>query len=123
MHRVIHFELGVRDPERTSGFYRDVFGWKVTRWDGGGQPYYLLTTGPADSPGIDGGMMVHQDAQPRTVNTIAVPSVEEFAKKVVAAGGEVVVPRMAIPGVGWQAYCKDPDGVLFGIHESDEGAM
>jgi hypothetical protein len=29
---------------------------------------------------------------------------------------------MAIPGIGWQAYCKDLDGVLFGIHQADPGA-
>jgi predicted enzyme related to lactoylglutathione lyase len=42
--------------------------------------------------------------------------------KVIAAGGEVVVPRMTIPGIGHQAYCKDPEGNLFGIHQVDPSA-
>jgi predicted enzyme related to lactoylglutathione lyase len=56
------------------------------------------------------------------VNTIGVPSVDEFIKKVEAAGGKVIAPKMPIPGVGWFAYCTDTEGNLFGIMESDEKA-
>ena len=51
------------------------------------------------------------------------PSVDEYVAKVIAAGGELVVPRMTIPGIGHQAYCKDPEGNLFGIHEMESGAQ
>lgn len=34
----------------------------------------------------------------------------------------MVVPRMAIPGVGYQAYCKDTEGMLIGIHQRDSSA-
>ena len=36
--------------------------------------------------------------------------------------GTITVPKMAIPGVGWLAYFKDPDGNAFGIMESDMSA-
>jgi predicted enzyme related to lactoylglutathione lyase len=121
MSRVIHFELGADDPEKLSRFYEEVFGWQVRRWDGP-QAYWLITTGEKGKEGINGGIMRHNDCLPRTVNTIDVESVEEFCEKVKAAGGEVVVPKMAIPGVGYQAYCKDPEGILFGIHERDSSA-
>jgi uncharacterized protein len=26
-----------------------------------------------------------------------------------------VVPKMAVPGTGWLAYCTDPEGNTFGI--------
>jgi predicted enzyme related to lactoylglutathione lyase len=29
---------------------------------------------------------------------------------------------MAIPGVGWQAYVKDPDENIVGLHQPDPGA-
>jgi predicted enzyme related to lactoylglutathione lyase len=29
---------------------------------------------------------------------------------------------MAIPGVGWQAYIKDPDDNILGLHQADAGA-
>ena len=65
MNRVIHFEFGAVDPERAARFYREVFGWNIQKW--GEQPYWLVTTGAKSEPGIDGGIMRHQDGQPRTV--------------------------------------------------------
>ena len=121
MHRLIHFELGTVEPERAAEFYGKVFGWKVTKW-AGPEAYWLVETGPQDRPGINGGLMRHKDAQPRTVNTIGVPSVDEFTEKVSANGGKVVVPKMAIPGVGYQAYCQDTEGDLLGVHQEDPSA-
>lgn len=122
MNRVIHFELGANDPEKLSHFYKEVFGWEVRRWEGP-QAYWLITTGESDKAGINGGIMRHKDGLPRTVNTIEVESVDEYSKKVEAGGGEVIVPKMAIPGIGYQAYCKDPEGILFGIHQPDPSAQ
>ena len=50
------------------------------------------------------------------------PSVDEYAGKVEANGGKVVVPKMAIPGVGWLVYCQDTEGIVFGITENDPSA-
>jgi predicted enzyme related to lactoylglutathione lyase len=121
MHRVVHFEFGAENPERAAGFYRNVFGWEATQW-GGPQEYWLVKTGPDNSPGINGGIMLHKQDMPRTVNTIEVASVDEFADKVTRSGGKVVAPKIAIPGVGYQAYCLDTEGNLFGIHQADATA-
>jgi predicted enzyme related to lactoylglutathione lyase len=56
------------------------------------------------------------------VNTLQVASVDEYTAKVTAAGGQVVVPKFPIRGLGWVAYCVDPGGVLFGIHHEDPSA-
>jgi predicted enzyme related to lactoylglutathione lyase len=32
------------------------------------------------------------------------------------------MPKFAIPGIGWQAYCLDTEGNLFGIHQLDPAA-
>ena len=40
-----------------------------------------------------------------------------------AAGGTVAVPKMAIKGVGWLAYCKDPEGNIFGLMPSNQKCM
>jgi uncharacterized protein len=62
------------------------------------------------------------DTDSRTVNTIQVSSVDDYIAKITAAGGEIVVPKMAIPGIGYVAYGKDPAGVLFGIMHPDPSA-
>jgi predicted enzyme related to lactoylglutathione lyase len=121
MNRVIHFELGADDPDRAASFYRTTFGWEATKW-GGPEEYWLIKTGPDGQPGINGGIMRHKDAMPRTVNTIQVSSIEEFADRVARNGGQIVVPKMAIPGVGYQAYCLDTEGNIFGIHTPDAEA-
>ena len=55
MPRVTHFEIPADDPERAADFYRKVFGWEIKKWDGP-VDYWLVTTGSADEPGIDGGI-------------------------------------------------------------------
>jgi predicted enzyme related to lactoylglutathione lyase len=39
-----------------------------------------------------------------------VPDVEAFARSVEEAGGKVVVPKMAIPGIGYQIYGRIREG-------------
>ena len=119
MSRVIHFEITADDPGRAVKFYEKVFGWKIDKW--GAMDYWLATTGPDNQPGINGAIMT-RETQRTTVNTIDVSSVDEFAKKIVDAGGKVVTPKTAIPGVGYFAYCVDTEGNVFGIMENDTKA-
>lgn len=120
--RVAHFEIPADDPERARKFYQDVFGWKIEKWEGP-TDYWLITTGPEGEPGIDGGLMKRENPQQGTVNTIDVPSADEFVDKIVKAGGNVVVPKMTVPRVGYMAYCQDTEGNTFGIMEIDESAQ
>ena len=121
MPRVVHFEIGAKDPERASKFYSEVFNWKINKWDGP-MPYWLVSTGEKTQMGIDGGILNQQEGFPSVVNTIDVPSCDEYIKKITKFGGSVVVPKMAVPGVGYMAYLKDTEGNVFGIMESDEKA-
>jgi len=121
MPRPIHFEIPADDPERARRFYGDVFGWKFQKWDGP-MPYWLVTTGENGEPGIDGGLTPRQQPGATTVNTVGVASLDDTIRKIEGGGGKTVVPRMAIPGVGWLAYCVDPEGNTFGVMQADEKA-
>ncbi len=44
------------------------------------------------------------------------------SSKVKSAGGTMVDPKHAVPGVGWLAYCTDTEGNEFGIMQPDESA-
>jgi len=48
------------------------------------------------------------------VCTVDVASVDASIATVEASGGTVVLPKMAVPGVGWLVYCKDTEGNIFG---------
>lgn len=123
MPRVIHFELSADEPERAVKFYGEVFGWQTQKWDGP-QSYWLLMTGDKEQPGIDGGLMKRSDnpLPTATINTIDVPSVDDYTQKITEHGGKVVVPKGAVQGIGYVAYCEDTEGNVFGIMQFDPSA-
>jgi len=121
MPRVIHFEIPADNPARAAKFYTEVFGWQINKWEGPIE-YWLVTTGDSAAPGINGGLVARQHKEQSTVNTVDVPSVDDFVAKVQQNGGVVVVPKMPIPGVGWLAYCQDPEGNIFGIMQNNPKA-
>ena len=121
MPRVNHFEIDAENPERAIKFYEEVFNWKIVKW-GGPVEYWLITTGNEDEEGIDGGLSKRGKEGPTTVNTIEVAKIDEYIKKVENSGGTITSPRHPVPGVGWMAYFKDPEGNVFGMMELDESA-
>lgn len=122
MARVVHFELVADDPERATQFYRNVFGWKIEKWDGP-QDYWLISTGDPGTPGIDGGIMRRAEWTPPTTNTVDVESVDDAVAGIVANGGTILAPKMPVPGVGYLAYCKDTEGNTFGVMQVDRTAQ
>ena len=121
MPRVVHFELPADDPDRAARFYSSVFGWKIEKW-AGPMDYWMIATGGAEEPGIDGAIMRRQDPLSALNVTVDVPSVDDFAARVLASGGKIIAPKTPVPGVGYLAYCQDTEGTIFGIMQSDETA-
>ncbi len=121
MSKVVHFDIQADDPARAIAFYQKVFGWTVSKWEGP-RDYWLVTAGPEDEPGINGGIAPRTTAGQPTICSISSPSVDESAKKVVDAGGSIILPKGPIPGVGYLIMCKDTEGNIFGIVESDPTA-
>lgn len=130
MLRPVHFEIHASEPERAITFYTAVFGWEFTRWQSPDAPeYWLIKTGEEDEPGINGGLIrrkgpppVQEQAVKAYPCTIEVPDIDEYIEKVKTNDGRIAVDKMAIPGVGWVAYCLDTEKNLFGIMQADEAA-
>ncbi len=118
MNRPVHFEILADDPGKVAAFYTAVLGWESAAWQG--QTYWLVTTGPQSSPGINGGIMARHFEQ-RVINTIEVDSLDGALARVAAAGGAKVHGPHEIPGVGMHAYCADPEGTMFGLLEPAKG--
>lgn len=121
MGRVSHFEITADDPSRAAEFYRKAFGWEFNDW-GGPFKYLLATTGPKDLTGIDGAIMERGDRGQAVINTITVDRWEEGARAVKEAGGTLLMDKDTVPGQGYFAYCKDTEGNIFGIFESNPNA-
>jgi len=125
MARPVHFEIHGSDPERLVAFYSRVFGWSLTNYMPG--EYWLIDTGSGE--GINGGLVKRRGASPAPdapvdafVCSIGIDSLDSSLSSALAAGATLAFPKMAIPGVGWQAYIKDPDGNLLGLHQRDPSA-
>lgn len=127
MARVVHFEIHASDPEALIAFYSGLFGWTFVRQEA--MDYWLIGTGPDDEPGIDGGLVrrpVPGPADSQALNafpcTVQVEALDPTLQKADELGATVALPRMPVPGVGWLAYIKDPDGNILGLHEPDPSA-
>jgi len=122
MPRVIQFEIPVDQPERAISFYTRVFGWEIKKWPGP-RDYWLIKEGEGSRQSISGGLVRRTGPSAETVNTIEVSSLDESAAKIIENGGHIVVSKMAIPGVGYIAYCHDTEGNTFGIVQEDWSAQ
>jgi uncharacterized protein len=117
--RITHFDIPSDNPERTQKFYSEIFGWKFAKWDGP-MEYWMITTGESNQPGINGGMARRMPGQTGMTNTIEVSSLDEYTSKIASNGGQVLIPKMPIPGVGHFATCMDTEGNIFGLIQMDE---
>ena len=129
MSRAVHFEIHAAHPDKLIAFYRGLFGWTFNKWEGG--DYWMIHTGPDDQPGINGSLLPRRGPLPEAmaainafVITVDVDDVEAVVARAVASSphGQVALPKMPVPGIGWLAYLKDPDGNIFGIMQADTSA-
>lgn len=129
---IVHFEIHVADIARSQAFYERVFGWRVERWKA--TDYYGVWTGRSTYPdgstvGIDGGLRLregrsadHAGPPHAFVCTIETNDIDAVLEEVVAGRGAVLEAKHAVPGVGWQSTCADPDGNHFGLFHTDPSA-
>ena len=128
--RVVHFEIHASDLERAKAFYGTVFSWEFPLWMEE-PPYWGIMTAAAGSekPGINGGLLKRMGGAPADgaavngyVCTVQVDDYDATHERILAAGGTVALPKMALIGMAWQGYYKDTEGNIFGVHQADPEA-
>ena len=111
---VVHWELLSREPAKVAAFYEKVFDWKIQH-----RPelnYRLVETGGAG--GINGGIIKPDHPEPWPGNMTVYIDVDDLAayrKKVVEAGGKLLIEEQAVPGMGAFCLFTDPDGRMMGL--------
>ena len=127
MSRVVHFEIQADYVERAKMFYAAAFDWSFEDY---GQftdtPYWGIVTGPEDEPGVNGGLLQRPAPAPAVaqgtnafVCTVGVGDYDETQRRILDAGGQVALPKMALGGMAWQGYYLDTEGNTFGINQPD----
>ena len=130
MSRVVHFEIQADDVERAKAFYAAAFGWEFQDYgEVTGTTYWGVVTGPEDQPGINGGLLQRPAPAPgggqgtnAFVCTMGVADYDVTERKILEAGGQVALPKMALTGMAWQGYYLDTEGNTFGLHQPDPEA-
>jgi predicted enzyme related to lactoylglutathione lyase len=125
-HTICHFEIPVDDLKRAETFYSELFGWKITPF--APDDISMVHTVPIDEkgtptvPGVNGMLIKKRNPQHPFANYINVESVDEYLAKVVTLGGEMAMPKTPVPGMGYFAYFKDPEGNVLGLWELNPSA-
>jgi hypothetical protein len=57
------------------------------------------------------------------VCSVQVEDFDRINDLIIKNGGQIALPKFAIPGRCWQGYFIDPDNNTFGIFEVDENAV
>ncbi len=109
-------ELMTTDWSAAWGFYSQLFGWQKTEeMDMGDAGIYLMYGNGAHPLGG----MYNKDPNvpaPMWLLYVHVSSVDDMVDKVTAAGGQVTMGPMEVPGGDRIAQCIDPQGAAFAIH-------
>ncbi len=107
-----------------------MFDWSFEDYsEFAGSTYWGIVTGPEDEPGINGGLLPRPVPAPELgqgtngfVCTMGIGAYDETERRILDAGGQVALPKMALPGMAWQGYYLDTEGNTFGIHQPDPDA-
>ncbi len=119
---IVWFEIAADRVERAKAFYSKLFGWKITKFPGAMKmPYWHIDTGGHDKT-PDGGMMERQSPQQGITNYISVPSVEQAAAKARKLGGKILMPKTAVPQMGFFVICQDTENNVFALWEQNQNA-
>lgn len=124
MNTIGYFEIQSSDTKRDIKFYETIFGWKFIKEEYVPIEYYRIETNS-----INGGLLKRPAKVPPTesgtnafVCSVQVENFDRTNEMILQNGGQVALPKFAIPGRCWQGYFVDLDNNTFGIFEVDETA-
>jgi len=125
-NNLAHFAINADDTARACHFYENVFGWKFWAW--GPPDFFQISTGDKTSPPIQGALQKRREIVPgaRMIGyecSFSVVDVDAVAAAVEANGGTIVMPKVAIPGVGKLIFFKDTEGNIAGAIQFDAPAQ
>ena len=118
MSTVVHFEIPADNVERAKEFYTKLFGWDIKEISG--MDYWMVTT--SGKCPVNGGMMKRQAPGQSITNYLDVSSVSDHAVQVEKLGGKIIMPKTAVPGMGYFAVCLDTENNPFGLWEESKDA-
>ena len=102
-------ELHTPEPERSSNFYADLFGWSSRQISDG---YWMFRSGDADVVGM------RRAETHRWVACVRIENVEGTTARAQTLGMTAVTQAVDTPGVARTAVLRDPEGAVLGLWEA-----
>ncbi len=121
-NKMTHFAIHIDDIDRAKNFYEEVFDWGFASY---GPPDFLQIKADKTENGELIGALQSRKYSPVTEKiiglecTISVESVDEIMQRVENNGGQILMPKTAIPYVGWITKFLDTEGNLVCAMQSD----
>ncbi len=118
MSKVVHFEIPADDTSRAKEFWSKLFGIEFQTYDGP-QEYHTFQNEDGQS---GGGLMPRMPGMNGLVVYFATDDIDASTGKVKELGGNVIMPKQPVPGMGWHVQLQDPEGNHFALWQNDENA-
>jgi len=124
-NKLTHFAIHIDDIERAKNFYGDVFDWGFHSY---GTPDFLQIKADKTGNGELIGALQSRSYSPvddKIIGlecTIGVEDIDYIIERVINNSGKVLMPKTAIPYVGWIAKFLDTEGNLICAMEYDNNA-
>src|ERR1700704_4797871 len=116
-YKPVWVDLSSSDAEAARNYYSKLFGWKIeVNPDPQYGGYALAKVGGKDVAGIGPKQMA--EAPTAGTGYIGTADADDTVKKAQAAGGNVIVPTMAVGDQGKMAIIQDPSGAMLGVWQS-----
>jgi len=124
-NKMTHFAIHIDDMERAKKFYEDVFAWGFTSY--GPTDFLQIKADKTENGELIGALQArkYSPVQEKLIGlecTITVESVDDIIQKVGSNGGKILMPKTAIPYVGWITKFLDTEGNLVCAMQSDSNA-
>ncbi|KAA6338830.1 hypothetical protein EZS27_013199 [termite gut metagenome] len=124
MNTIAYFEIQSSNPQREIEFYKTVFGWDFAKDELLPIEYYRI-----EMKGILGGLLKRPSETPPAhcgtnafTCSVQVEDFDKTSERILQMGGQIALPKFAVPRKCWQGYFIDPDNNTFGIFEADMNA-
>jgi uncharacterized protein len=120
-----HFAINADDTATARRFYGAVFGWTFQAW--GPPDFFHIRTAQGAAPAGEAALQARRDLAPGRPTTgfectVAVTDVDAVVAAVTAHGGEVLMDKTTIAGVGDLVWFADPSGNVVGAMRYDASA-
>jgi uncharacterized protein len=116
---VVHFEIGGPDDGPLIAYYKELFGWNLQSYPGGG--YTMIDT--RGGGGINGGIGKSQTGEPWSTFYVEADDLQAVLDRAESLGAKTVMPVTDFGGAVTIAMFSDPDGLLVGLVKAADPAQ